>query len=137
MSLSIRLVRLSVLATGLYGPVVVSLSAQQPVTRAQAVAAALARGARAAFGRADTAAAGGVLRGVRAYPNPSFAATYTKDVPRYHYIAELLLDLPWLRSVRIGDRKSTRLNSSHGYISYAVFCLKKKKLSSPRVRRDS
>src|SRR2546422_3626987 len=29
------------------------------------------------------------------------------------------------RSMR--DRKSTRLNSSHGYISYAVFCLKKKK----------
>src|SRR3989449_3534205 len=28
---------------------------------------------------------------------------------------------------RIRDRKSTRLNSSHGYISYAVFCLKKKK----------
>src|SRR3989449_5887147 len=26
----------------------------------------------------------------------------------------------------LGDRKSTRLNSSHGYISYAVFCLKKK-----------
>src|SRR5687768_18049475 len=32
-----------------------------------------------------------------------------------------------LRAVRGGqDRKSTRLNSSHGYISYAVFCLKKK-----------
>src|SRR2546422_6274582 len=29
-----------------------------------------------------------------------------------------------------GDRKSTRLNSSHGYISYAVFCLKKKKKRS-------
>src|SRR3989449_11671834 len=28
------------------------------------------------------------------------------------------------------DRKSTRLNSSHGYISYAVFCLKKKKKNS-------
>src|SRR2546429_4688938 len=27
------------------------------------------------------------------------------------------------------DRKSTRLNSSHGYISYAVFCLKKKKIT--------
>src|SRR5687768_17755375 len=27
------------------------------------------------------------------------------------------------------DRKSTRLNSSHGYISYAVFCLKKKKIN--------
>src|SRR2546422_6944653 len=30
------------------------------------------------------------------------------------------------------DRKSTRLNSSHGYISYAVFCLKKKKKSEHR-----
>src|SRR2546422_1596233 len=30
-----------------------------------------------------------------------------------------------------GDRKSTRLNSSHGYISYAVFCLKKKKIRIP------
>src|SRR2546422_4736423 len=30
------------------------------------------------------------------------------------------------------DRKSTRLNSSHGYISYAVFCLKKKKMHQPR-----
>src|SRR2546422_4581091 len=30
-------------------------------------------------------------------------------------------------SAFFGDRKSTRLNSSHGYISYAVFCLKKKK----------
>src|SRR2546422_7220687 len=29
------------------------------------------------------------------------------------------------------DRKSTRLNSSHGYISYAVFCLKKKKHMIP------
>src|SRR2546422_2772296 len=35
---------------------------------------------------------------------------------------------PW------ADRKSTRLNSSHGYISYAVFCLKKKKAQS-RGRR--
>src|SRR2546422_7086025 len=31
------------------------------------------------------------------------------------------------RSRAAVDRKSTRLNSSHGYISYAVFCLKKKK----------
>src|SRR5205809_5669843 len=32
-----------------------------------------------------------------------------------------------------GDRKSTRLNSSHGYISYAVFCLKKKKLTRTTI----
>src|SRR2546422_10241850 len=31
------------------------------------------------------------------------------------------------QTLELTDRKSTRLNSSHGYISYAVFCLKKKK----------
>src|SRR5687768_18335011 len=35
------------------------------------------------------------------------------------------------------DRKSTRLNSSHGYISYAVFCLKKKKKNqNPTIAKD-
>src|SRR2546422_2281694 len=34
------------------------------------------------------------------------------------------------------DRKSTRLNSSHGYISYAVFCLKKKTLPVYQRRDD-
>src|SRR3989449_8593907 len=33
----------------------------------------------------------------------------------------------------LGDRKSTRLNSNHGYISYAVFCLKKKKKLHKRM----
>src|SRR2546422_7815200 len=35
------------------------------------------------------------------------------------------------------DRKSTRLNSSHGYISYAVFCLKKKKRNHASRQRHS
>src|SRR2546422_8138405 len=35
-----------------------------------------------------------------------------------------------------GDRKSTRLNSSHGYISYAVFCLKKKKKNKEIEERE-
>src|SRR2546422_4005665 len=34
------------------------------------------------------------------------------------------------------DRKSTRLNSSHGYISYAVFCLKKKKNNIERPQNE-
>src|SRR2546422_1381470 len=40
-------------------------------------------------------------------------------------VVELINDVYEANSAR--DRKSTRLNSSHGYISYAVFCLKKKK----------
>src|SRR2546422_7905098 len=37
-------------------------------------------------------------------------------------------------AVQMLDRKSTRLNSSHGYISYAVFCLKKKKITRDSAR---
>src|SRR5689334_23810773 len=48
--------------------------------------------------------------------------------------------LPSRRNARTqlhGDRKSTRLNSSHSSISYAVFCLKKKKKCDPNtLRRD-
>src|SRR5437588_5933003 len=84
------------------------LVAQQPVTRAQAVAAALARGTRAAFGRADSAAAAGALHGARLYPNPLLSATYTKDVPHYHVIADLPLDLPWIRAARIGTAAAAR-----------------------------
>src|SRR2546422_3730060 len=44
-------------------------------------------------------------------------------------------DVGGLRQAKTGlkDRKSTRLNSSHGYISYAVFCLKKKKQKSIEI----
>src|SRR3989454_2494180 len=38
--------------------------------------------------------------------------------------------LPDVEAISSGDRKSTRLNSSHLVISYAVFCLKKKKIES-------
>src|SRR3712207_8997518 len=38
-------------------------------------------------------------------------------------------------SIPAGDRKSTRLNSSHANISYAVFCLKKKKYSQSNSTR--
>src|SRR2546427_2097585 len=36
-------------------------------------------------------------------------------------------NVPFFQSTAVKDRKSTRLNSSHSQISYAVFCLKKKK----------
>src|SRR2546429_6488738 len=45
--------------------------------------------------------------------------------PRRSHRADLVREL-----LAAEDRKSTRLNSSHGYISYAVFCLKKKKTAA-------
>src|SRR2546422_3124332 len=47
-----------------------------------------------------------------------FAVTNPLQIERDHALK---------RIINTTDRKSTRLNSSHGYISYAVFCLKKKK----------
>src|SRR6185436_20808664 len=38
--------------------------------------------------------------------------------------------------LRVGDRKSTRLNSSHQIISYAVFCLKKKKTHDATIQTE-
>jgi len=91
------------------------LAAQQPVTRDQAVAAALARGARAALGRADTAAAAGVTRSARAFPNPTLIATYTKDAPQHHAVVDLPLDLPWLRAARIGAAEAARDAARYGF----------------------
>jgi cobalt-zinc-cadmium efflux system outer membrane protein len=85
-----------------------SLVAQHPVTRAQAVEAALTRGARAAFGRADTAAAAAILHGMRLYPNPQISAAYSKDPPHTHVLADIPIDWPWLRSARIGSAASAR-----------------------------
>jgi len=86
----------------------VLLCAQQPVSRADAAAAALARGARIAVGRADTTAALGGVRAARAFPNPTFSGSYTKDPPNYHALADLPLDMPWLRSPRIGAAEAAR-----------------------------
>src|SRR2546422_1728260 len=53
-------------------------------------------------------------------------------------LRQQLLRLHGIEGVGLdGDRKSTRLNSSHGYISYAVFCLKKKKKIKPSEEDDT
>src|SRR5256885_5393004 len=52
-------------------------------------------------------------------------------------VANEIASAPYRRAPRtsiFGDRKSTRLNSSHLVISYAVFCLKKKKYKAPGLR---
>src|SRR2546429_1800986 len=46
-------------------------------------------------------------------------------------------DSIWIVRTALTDRKSTRLNSSHGYISYAVFCLKKKKHQTSYTTQSS
>src|SRR5436309_4366213 len=75
---------------------------------------------------------------------PAYIASLADGVPRSanveHY-ARIVKEKATLRSLihsanRILDRKSTRLNSSHVKISYAVFCLKKKKKNTKNKIRN-
>src|SRR5687768_17688180 len=63
------------------------------------------------------------------HPDPHFEAPLTTETGGVMLIVQYPGPTTGGRPIYDGrlDRKSTRLNSSHGYISYAVFCLKKKK----------
>jgi len=89
--------------------------AQQAVSRSDAIAAALSRGARLAVARADTAAARAQLATAGAFTNPSLAATYTKSVPQYHVTLDLPFDLPGVRSTRIESAKASLLAAQYRF----------------------
>src|SRR5947209_11135361 len=71
---------------------------------------------------------GGIFRSGRAQNLPAYRLTGS-DIDRQRARAG-----GQCHCRSIGDRKSTRLNSSHANISYAVFCLKKKKKTQTSVR---
>lgn len=88
---------------------------QQPITRQQAVEAAVGRGARAAVARADTLVGAAQLLSARQFENPSLSATYSKAVPRYHEIIDLPFDITGARAARIRSAEATRLASQYRF----------------------
>lgn len=90
-------------------------AAQTPITRADAVAAATTNGARLEIARADTAIAHAGLITARAVPNPTLAASYTKDIPNYHMTVDLPLEWPGLRRARIGSAQATRRSAHYKF----------------------
>src|SRR2546430_13272076 len=58
-----------------------------------------------------------------------------EEIPAAHRDAGRFVPAQDFDAITCRDRKSTRLNSSHSQISYAVFCLKKKKQYTTRSRR--
>src|SRR3712207_9506054 len=75
-------------------------------------------------GNFDWAAQGDKFKGLTTPDESYHGLTYTKTFGNMAYCTKLVTQL-----MRDLDRKSTRLNSSHANISYAVFCLKKKNTS--------
>src|SRR2546430_8728340 len=65
---------------------------------------------------------------------PIFLHNYRNDLPAFALYARTDARLAYDIVQKLEDRKSTRLNSSHSQISYAVFCLKKKKKHLPVTR---
>src|SRR5437899_7316392 len=64
-------------------------------------------------------------------------ATILKPAEQTPGIAKVLCEILWEAGVPREDRKSTRLNSSHLGISYAVFCLKKKKKKKKQKKKKN
>src|SRR5690625_6655081 len=87
----------------------------------------------------EDAAGNGWSVGETGFSWPGLIAAKDREIDRLNAIYHRLLDNAGVRlfkgrgrlvdrhTVEVGDRKSTRLNSSHVAISYAVFCSKKKK----------
>lgn len=104
---------LSSIVAGACGLWAAGAGAQTPITRSDAVDAALARGPRLAVARADTTAARAQLLTARALPNPVLATSYSKSVPQLHATVELPIDYPWLRRDRIASAQAQRIASAY------------------------
>jgi cobalt-zinc-cadmium efflux system outer membrane protein len=78
----------------------------RPVTRSDVIAAALARGSRIAFARADSTSARAEYKTARQYDNPTVSAGYSKSIPQQHFSMDIPLDYPWLRRPRISAAAS-------------------------------
>ena len=76
------------------------------VTRADVVAAALARGPRITFAKADSTAAHAGLTIAKQFENPVLSLSYSKAAPQQHFIVDVPLDYPWLRRARVGAAAS-------------------------------
>src|SRR3712207_6926233 len=72
---------------------------------------------------------------VSVFTEPHRGATYDDQLRMARHAEDAGFGA-FLRADHYQDRKSTRLNSSHANISYAVFCLKKKKISEPDLHTN-
>jgi cobalt-zinc-cadmium efflux system outer membrane protein len=88
---------------------------QQPLTRQQAVEAALSHGPRAALARADTSVGAAQLLSARARDNPALSASYSKSTPHYHAIVDLPVDISGVRGARIRSAEARRLASQYRF----------------------
>ena len=91
--------------------------AQQPLTRAAAINAALGASVRVSAIGADTLAAAARLRTAREYPNPSLTASYSRSVPQNHLSVEVPVDLPAIRGARVRAAEAGRSSARFSFLA--------------------
>src|SRR2546430_6837078 len=69
------------------------------------------------------------------FPYTTLFRSRAKPLTSLEVVLELISHTTTTEGLTVTDRKSTRLNSSHSQISYAVFCLKKKKKKIQNIDR--
>lgn len=94
-----------------------ALRAQQPLTRAEAIQAALGASVRVTAISADTLAAAARLRTAQAYPNPTFTASYSRAVPQNHFSVDVPLDLPGIRGARVRAAQAGRTSARFSFLA--------------------
>ena len=93
------------------------LQAQQVLTRAEAIQAALGSSVLVSAIGADTMAAAARLRTALEYPNPTFTASYSRAVPQNHFSVEFPLDLPNVRGARVAAAKAARTSARFSFLA--------------------
>jgi outer membrane protein, heavy metal efflux system len=93
------------------------LGAQQPLSRAEAIQAALGKSVLVVAISADTIAASARLRSAREYPNPSLTMSYSKDAPQNHFSFDIPLDLPGVRGPRVRAAEAARTSARFGFLA--------------------
>ncbi len=96
--------------------------AQTPVSRANAIAAAVSRGPRNAVARADSAAAGAGLALAKQFENPGLGVSYSRSTPTQHYSLDIPIDAPWMRRPRIGSARAS-LEAATGRFAFTTASL--------------
>lgn len=93
------------------------LGAQQPLTRTEAIMAALGASVRVTAISADTLAADARLRTAREYPNPSVSTSYSRAVPQIHFSVDVPLDLPGIRGARVRAAQAGRTSARFSFLA--------------------
>ncbi|MEO7217477.1 MAG: TolC family protein [Gemmatimonadaceae bacterium] len=93
------------------------LGAQQPLSRTEAIQAALGKSVLVTAISADTLAAGARLRSAREYPNPSLTLSQSKDAPQSHFLFDVPLDLPGIRGARVRAAEAGRASAKFGFLA--------------------